>query len=56
VGPSCATQDASFTSSNTQMKDTTTTKGSSYCYTVAAVNSVGEGPESTASSAVIAKK
>jgi Carboxypeptidase regulatory-like domain/Fibronectin type III domain len=55
--PSCGPSwDASFTSSNTQMKDTSTTKGSSYCYTVAAVNSAGTGPESPPSDLVTAVK
>lgn len=56
VGPSCTTQDASFTSSNTQMKDTSTTKKQSYCYSVAATNAAGTGPESAMSASVTAQK
>jgi hypothetical protein len=55
--PGCgSTSDATFSSSNTQMKDTTTKKNSWYCYTVAAVNAVGTGPQSARSNTVQARK
>ena len=38
--------------STTSYKDTGTTRGASYTYAVSAVNSVGEGPQSNAATAI----
>ena len=53
---SCTTLNGTFSSSNTKLKDSTTIKGDSYCYTVAAVNGVGPGPASDYSNTVPALK
>jgi hypothetical protein len=39
----------------TSYKDTTTVRGGTYYYAVSAINGIGEGSRSSASSAVVAK-
>ncbi len=47
---------ATLNTSNTSLKDTSTTKGQSYCYTVAATNAIGTSAYSAVSNTVLATK